>query len=1213
MFKELMSLGSGSSVEFMSMAQTVFGGLMSNRGVRNILSATTRILRAIESFKPQVTYKDVKLQTSTYGRPIPELFGKVRISGNIIWSSPIITTKNMGSGMPILDKATTILGSPSNSVSVRSSFAIALSVGEVDSVDAIYADGQMMNIANTNYTFYNGSEEQEPNSVIQSYIGVENTPAFRGVSYIVFEDFAMEEYNGRLPSFSFDISRHKAIRSLNKIAPEDLITGVTIIPGSGQYVYDTKVQYRYNLGNMLGFGAVHRVSQNEVINQNNNEGKTDFMLSLDHLKRDMPKVKWVSLVVSWFCDSTKLADINIYPACEFITQATEPSAWSVGRITRENARTVTHNDKKNPIYGGTVSDDAVIRGIDELIKRGYKVCFYPMLFVDMLSKPWRGRISGSHTEIKNFFEGKNGYNKFIVHYASLLKGKADAFVIGSEFVQITKIKDPQGQFVGVNYFVKLAAIVKKIMGNNTKITYAADWSEYHHTHGGWFNMDALWSSPNIDMIGIDAYFPLTNSATTVYEVDKIMKGWVSGEGYDFYYEDANKKTNPKPLQPEYAWKNIEHFWSNTHINPDGKQTAWQPKMKKIWFTEYGFPSVDCATNQPNVFFSTDSVESKFPHLSCGRVDFKIQRNAIYATEKQWLNSPMIEQKFVWTWDARPYPFFPAMQNVWADADIWKYGHFLNGKVGYSTLGDVVSYLCQKIGFKPYQINTSSLDMDIGGYMIDDKSHVIKHINLMADIFGFDAYVKDGNIIFQLMRDFSVHTVDVADVITDDKKGTLFTESIITDSNEYPDVIELLFQNIEDEYKVGVVRASNIENKNQNVATYNIGIYTTTENARSIAGDILASKCVRKSQYVFVLSMRYSNIIPSDVVKVIDGQKQYVIRVTSVTIKDSLSILVQGFSDDLDMYELPSFEVVKDKPHLSVGLSSVVPTSCDVIDVYDFDNRNSSLNPFVYCAVYSQYKNWGGATIYKSEDKGETFTEVTFVHKPSVVGLCANTLQTDVNIFVPDVTSEIHLFLYQNNANKIFWIDEESWFNNYNLAMIGAEIVAFQNVEVKDKNYVVLRNFLRGRFGTEKFAKLHTDGEQFTLLRKENLVRVDFEQQSVDAEVIIIARSKGEAIVNSKKITFTLRNYSNIDLHPITVTTEKVTDGIMVKWQSRPRKELSFFDDVDKIDVANYNLIINNEVGEPIRKIFVKKDGQALYSDQMQIEDFGKMISKLDII
>src|SRR5690606_24879404 len=127
-------------------------------------------------------------------------------------------------------------------------------------------------------------------------------------------------------------------------------------------------------------------------------------------------------------------------------------------------------------------------------------------------------------------------------------------------------------------------------GSGVKITYAADWSEYHHTEGGWYNLDPLWASEHIDVVGIDAYFPLTDAPQNGYDIQIVMDGWTSGEGYDFYFADE-ERTDPQPLTPAYAWKNIAWWWNHVHVNPDMSETGWEPQLKKIWFTEYGFPSV----------------------------------------------------------------------------------------------------------------------------------------------------------------------------------------------------------------------------------------------------------------------------------------------------------------------------------------------------------------------------------------------------------------------------------------------------------------------------------------------------------------------------------------------------------------------------------------------------------------------------------------------
>ena len=64
------------------------------------------------------------------------------------------------------------------------------------------------------------------------------------------------------------------------------------------------------------------------------------------------------------------------------------------------------------------------------------------------------------------------------------------------------------------------------------------------------------------------------------------------------------------------------------MNPNGATTAWVPGSKPVWFTEYGFASVDGCSNEPNVFVDAATSDSAFPRQSRGRVDFMAQRVAI---------------------------------------------------------------------------------------------------------------------------------------------------------------------------------------------------------------------------------------------------------------------------------------------------------------------------------------------------------------------------------------------------------------------------------------------------------------------------------------------------------------------------------------------------------------------------------------------------------
>src|SRR5690606_15135207 len=68
----------------------------------------------------------------------------------------------------------------------------------------------------------------------------------------------------------------------------------------------------------------------------------------------------------------------------------------------------------------------------------------------------------------------------------------------------------------VEQFESLAEDVRTIVGGETKISYAANWSEYgaHHVDGAGqeirFPLDRLLAHPEIDFVGVDYYAPLAD-------------------------------------------------------------------------------------------------------------------------------------------------------------------------------------------------------------------------------------------------------------------------------------------------------------------------------------------------------------------------------------------------------------------------------------------------------------------------------------------------------------------------------------------------------------------------------------------------------------------------------------------------------------------------------------------------------------------------------
>lgn len=191
----------------------------------------------------------------------------------------------------------------------------------------------------------------------------------------------------------------------------------------------------------------------------------------------------------------------------------------------------------------------------------------------------------------------------------------------------------------------------------------------------------------------------------LYTCDPLVANVQGGEGYDWYYGSDQDRidqvrtpiTDGSGKPWVFRYKDIRNWWENYHYNRPGwvedtLPTVWVPQSKPFWFTEIGCPAVDKGTNQPNVFIDPKSSESFFPYFSTGNPDELIQRRYI-AAHHLWWGTPeqnpvsriygreMVDQSriYVYCWDARPFPDFPDLTDVWSDGTNWELGHWVEGR------------------------------------------------------------------------------------------------------------------------------------------------------------------------------------------------------------------------------------------------------------------------------------------------------------------------------------------------------------------------------------------------------------------------------------------------------------------------------------------------------------------------------------------------------
>lgn len=1143
---------------------------------------------------------DLAVQTSTYGKMVPIVYGAMRLGGNIIWSRPIKevatpTTSSVGGGKGGGG------GRVSQSTTTYNYFvsvAVAICEGPIDSVLRIWADTKQLDLSQYTIRMYLGDEAQLPDSLMQSFDGADKTPAYRGIAYVMFEDFPLAEFGNRIPNFTFEVQRKMPYPDYNGEILEDMVKGMTIIPGAGEYVYDTEKQYKIP-GADIGGNWVQQGDQ-QNINMHNAYGKPNALVAFDQLKKTCPNVEWVSVVVSWFGDSMDAGACVVKPGVEYqVGGITSPDTWNVAGFNRASARLITMVEGA-PQYGGTPDDDSLLRCLSDLRARGYSIMFYPIMFMDVTGKPWRGDLTGSATDVSNFFSKTNGYNAFINHYANLVDGYVDGFIIGSELRGLTKVTSAPGTYPAVTQLVSLAANVKATLGSGVAVTYAADWSEYHHTDGGWYNLDPLWASPDIDVIGIDAYFPLTDAPQTGYDIDTLREGWTSGEGYDWYYSDP-ARTVQAPLTPPFAWKNIRWFWENTHVNPNAVATAWVPESKPIWFTEYGFPSVDGASNQPNVFYDPSSSASAFPYYSKGRVDFRAQRAAITATEQEWKDSDIVERLFLWTWDARPYPYWPDLTSVWSDGAAWKTGHWVQGKFGISSLAGIVKNLCLRGGLLAADIDVSKITEQVEGFIINSQQPIRSAIETLQQGYFFDSAESDYVLKFIPRGGAGAFVIDHNDLVaTQQEENREVFRITRAQEVEMPKRISVVYINRLLNYQSATQYSQREATLSKETLSLDMPIVFSDQIARNIADIRLFSDWAGRSSYRFSLPMKYAKLDPADVVAVTVAGVTHRMRIISIQLESPRVFAIEAVADDISTYDFYS------QPGASAQLLqqnlNIPATRLELLDIPAFpgDDVDKSM---LRIAAIGQSGNWTGAGIYRSDDSGATYNRVLDITAPSIIGNTEGALGIGSTTLFDDTNSVTVLLM---GTGELQSATELAVLNGANAAVIGHEIIQFKTATMVAPGKYTLTGLLRGRLGTEWAVYGHVVGERFVFLDG------SITRQVIGNTMIGLARSYKAVTFNNTLASATAQNftYSGAALKPYSpVHIEGTRDGagnLSMTWIRRTRLGGSWQDGIDvplNEEVEAYEVDIMNG-GNVVRTISGLSTSAASYSAAEQTADFG---------
>ncbi|MCP9626150.1 glycoside hydrolase/phage tail family protein [Rhodopseudomonas palustris] len=1199
---------------------------------------------------------DLDVMASTEGAPIPRVYGRARLAGQVIWATQldeVISTEESSAGGKGFGGPTTT----TTTYTYFANFAVGLCEGPIGRVARIWADGKPLDLSGLNVRVYRGDEDQAPDGLIVAKEGAGNAPAYRGVAYVVFERLPLADFGNRIPQLSFEIIRPVGLL-------EQMVRAVTLIPGTTEFGYEPAT-----LVQIVDKGS------SKPENRHVAQAPSDVVAALDDLQGVCPRLERVALVVAWFGTDLRAGQCGVRPGVESRDKWLGLTSWSVAGSSRDDAWLVSQVNGR-PAFGGTPSDDSVAHLIGELKRRGLKVTFYPFVMMDVPAGnalpnpwtgavpqppyPWRGRITcdpapglpGSSQgtaaaagQVAGFFTGGDwNYRRMILHYARLCAdaGGVDAFLIGSELRGLTRVRSAPGVYPAVQQLVALAGDVKAIVGGGTLVTYGADWTEYGadvvtpDASEVRFPLDPLWASPAIGAIGIDYYAPLADwrddaghldaaIAASTYDRDYLARNVTAGEAFDWYYPDDGARAAQArvPITDGFGkpWtfrvKDIRSFWAQPHHERVGgaelaAPTGWVPMSKPVWLTEVGCPAVDKGANQPSVFPDPKSSENFAPYFSSGDRDDLIQRRYLEAMitafdpvfgapEARNPVSPLYGGRMIdpsaihlWTWDARPYPVFPGAEDVWSDAPNWQTGHWLTGRLGGAPLDALVAQLLADSGVGG--VDSSALREACDGYVVDRPMTPRAMIEPLAMAYGFDAAAADGVLRFVQRGGAPLAEFGEDDLVLPDKGAP--SRLTRAQETELPHEIAFGFSDALADYRRAAAASRRLVGGAARVVHSDLAVITDEAAAARRAEIFLQDLWAGRETATFALGPQHLRLAPGDVVGVTLNGRRRLFEIGEIV--DAEARQIKARSIDPEVFALPQRAPRRIAPQMpaALGPAHVVALDLPVIDAQAPD-------VLTRLAVFAD--PWPGAELIYASADGTSYQPVASAAVRAVVGETLDPLPRGP-LALWDRGSRVRVRLYGGALSSL---PDARVLAGGNAAAVQNEageweVLQFANAELIDGHTYLLSRLLRGQAGTEPAMRDPLPaGAPFVLLDR-NLVVLARGRDALGRPkaLRVVAAGRSHDDPSAVALSVTPGPAALRPLAPVHLAARRRADGVAISWIRRSRIDADSWDGEVPLgeDAEAYTLQILS--GAAVVRTITCGAPQALYAAADELADFG---------
>jgi len=1108
---------------------------------------------------------DLSVTSASYGATIPKTYGAYRISGNVIWTEGIREVKHVreeevGKGSETYDVTW---------FTYSVDIAIGICEGEIHNISKVWADSILIWDANTggfttsivdqdeasgNMSIYTGRQDQKPDWLMQK--SEPDTPAYRNVAYVVFNNLQLEVFKNRIPNFTFEVNSQAPPEALPMIlGGHSTIEGFDITdPGIRNYdpILPVKASAVNGVINSVKFVGAYDLPVGDVTPRITQGWAEYHIFQDDQVRRQAP-----------------IADYEGMAADDQFNQI--PSAGSKG-WTQEDKLSSTLN------FIGTVYDFGDWGGTS-----------HQLIGLGIFANPYGGR------QIRTL------PSKIVERHGSLY-AMADTMLVDGIAGTTNRInvqKIIKYSYPPVTVQTKKGSSSPPVSPEyECYVTYAGTEDT---ARGKFINPDHLPCSEihlEDDFVP-DLVYDFTRPIQDIFDVSEYTNIDKNNNGrYDFFVGIDNiyfiETYNMYDDGPLFITMDL-----------DGNVTD-QRILKHPMFSSNMRADLIVHRTDAIVYLVIDYLSRHDSYNVWSKAVFEINTFDDYRID--YLGYTYVPDRYDWycfTFAGTPYldiidgRFYMSQLEMYSRSDSgWPNGQKWLGAGIWSLysasyegipLSEIIIDLLVRGGIDESVIEAGeAASTTVKGFLVAKQMSTRSAIAELQKTYLFDLIEQDFGFVVRMRGDFlSVGTISHQDV-----SGVI--EIATTIDTEIPRKVTLRYPNKNTDYQAGSQTAIRIDgNSDNNVVIETVVVFTDDE-AKQLAEKLLYSSWGGKS--TIKLSIPFTNKYSvADIVTIVDVTVTYNARIVKINYSDNHLMQVDLVVEDTSSYTSNAEGSSTDDGFLTNRPDDISNTYLEVFNAPHLIN-NLIKSRGIYYGAEGYGDLWRGCEVFKSKNSGQTYQSVGAILDASVIGQVSPALKYHKSA-VWDTTSVLNVFV---GDDVLYSVSQEEINNGTaNLALVGKEVIQFKDVIEKEYGVYELTNLIRGLQGTENAAGEHEDFELFVMLNLD----LGFSFSTLDLERKYVAASFGKLVDYNGAID---RTYDGTNLKPLSPT--RLNSVLMpngdkeITWNRRDRYVRYSFNTSPFSETSEIYKLEFLASGVIVREEEIYSDYTFLYTVSMQSTD-----------